>query len=205
MNLSRHATDERTDKIRPVESLTRREREVCRLVATGHTNRDIARCLGISAKTVETHRKNVMAKLSLRRRPELVRFAIDHGLLEGLPGGGLFRHCPVCRAEWDFRGEFLSDPSVSFVGYQPVNGGQPAGVMLFRHRDCGSNLPCPLEWFQELTGQPILGEPCAATGTKGELCLARTPALDCPLKCVCSFVWQISRIIEIWPKTKAAD
>jgi two-component system response regulator NreC len=65
-----------------VEPLTPREIEVLRLIAQGHTNRQTAEVLGISARTVETHRANIMGKLGLRGRVELVRYAIEHGLLE---------------------------------------------------------------------------------------------------------------------------
>ena len=62
--------------------LTRREREVCTLLAYGHTNAEIAEQLAISDRTVETHRANIMTKLGVKSRAELVRFAIVHGLLE---------------------------------------------------------------------------------------------------------------------------
>lgn len=62
--------------------LTPREREVCRLLAYGHTNAEIAEQLAISGRTVETHRSNIMAKLRVKSRAELVRFAIVHGLIE---------------------------------------------------------------------------------------------------------------------------
>jgi two-component system response regulator NreC len=61
--------------------LTRREQEVCSLLAYGHTNAEVARKLFISERTVESHRTNIMSKLNLKSRAELVRFAIDHGLL----------------------------------------------------------------------------------------------------------------------------
>ena len=63
-------------------ALTPREQEVCRLLAYGHTNLEIAGRLHISDRTVETHRANIMSKLDLRSRAELVRFALDHGLIE---------------------------------------------------------------------------------------------------------------------------
>jgi len=63
-----------------VDLLTPRETEVCTLLAYGHTNGEIAHKLFISERTVETHRTNLMAKLDLRSRAELVRFAIDNGL-----------------------------------------------------------------------------------------------------------------------------
>ncbi len=64
-----------------VEVLTEREREVCRLVALGHTNHEAGELLSISSRTVETHRRNLMARLDLRSRAELVRFALDNGLI----------------------------------------------------------------------------------------------------------------------------
>lgn len=61
---------------------TQREKEVLTLLAYGHTNGEIADKLCISERTVETHRTNIMSKLELKSRAELVRFAIDNGLLK---------------------------------------------------------------------------------------------------------------------------
>jgi DNA-binding NarL/FixJ family response regulator len=61
---------------------TPREQEVLTLLAYGHTNAEIAEKLCISERTVETHRTNLMSKLNLKSRAELVRFAIDNGLLK---------------------------------------------------------------------------------------------------------------------------
>jgi DNA-binding NarL/FixJ family response regulator len=64
------------------EVLTPREREVVKLIAEAHTNRQIAEVLHLSEKTVESHRGNVLRKLGMRDRVELVRYAIREGLLE---------------------------------------------------------------------------------------------------------------------------
>jgi DNA-binding NarL/FixJ family response regulator len=61
--------------------LTPRELETLRLVARGHSNKEIAGSLEIGVKTVETHRANAMAKLGLTSRAALVRFAVDEGWL----------------------------------------------------------------------------------------------------------------------------
>ncbi len=66
----------------PLEPLTPREREVLCLIAQGYTNRQIAEKLSISVRTVESHRANIIGKLGLRSRVELVRYAREHGLLE---------------------------------------------------------------------------------------------------------------------------
>lgn len=63
-----------------VESLTRRETEVLRLVAEGLTNREIGDRLEISPRTVETHRERVMGKLRIRTVAGLTRFVVEHGL-----------------------------------------------------------------------------------------------------------------------------
>lgn len=65
-----------------LELLSEREREVISLIALGHTNSEVATQLRISAKTVETHRAHIVEKLGLRTRADLVRFALDHGLLK---------------------------------------------------------------------------------------------------------------------------
>jgi len=63
------------------DPLSEREREVLRLLALGHTNQEIAKMLYISVRTAETHRAHIMQKLGLQTRAELVRHAIDRGLL----------------------------------------------------------------------------------------------------------------------------
>ncbi len=64
-----------------VDLLTPRQREILRLIAEGHTTHDIAVMLQISDKTVETHRSQLMRRLSLRDVTSVVRFAIRHGLV----------------------------------------------------------------------------------------------------------------------------
>lgn len=66
----------------PAEDLTPRELEVVKLIAEANTNRQIADALKLSEKTVESHRANVLAKLGMRDRVELVRYAIRRGLVE---------------------------------------------------------------------------------------------------------------------------
>ena len=66
----------------PRDELTPRELEVVKLIAEAHTNRQIADVLKLSEKTVESHRANVLHKLGMRDRVELVRYAIRRGLIE---------------------------------------------------------------------------------------------------------------------------
>ena len=63
------------------KNLSRREREVLRLLAQGHSNQQIATQIKVSVKTVETHRTRLSEKLGLKGRAELYRFAVESGLL----------------------------------------------------------------------------------------------------------------------------
>jgi DNA-binding NarL/FixJ family response regulator len=71
--------NERSDG--PSESLSAREREVLRLIAEGHSNNQIAERLGLSRKTVDTHRANAMRKLDLHDVTEVVKYALRTGLI----------------------------------------------------------------------------------------------------------------------------
>lgn len=64
------------------DKLTSREREIFQLIAEGYTNLAIARHLGLSVKTVETHRASIMKKLDLRDITHLVRYAVHRGLVD---------------------------------------------------------------------------------------------------------------------------
>ncbi len=66
----------------PSEPLTPREQEVLKLIAEAHTNREIGEILHLAEKTVESHRGNLLRKLGMRDRVELVRYAIRRGLVE---------------------------------------------------------------------------------------------------------------------------
>jgi two-component system, NarL family, response regulator NreC len=76
------AADAQAAQAADEDPLSDREREVLRLLALGHTNQEIAKTLFISVRTAETHRAHIMQKLRLTTRAELVRYAIQQGLLE---------------------------------------------------------------------------------------------------------------------------
>ena len=63
------------------ETLTTREREVLQLAAEGHTNTEIAARLGISSRTAEAHRSNLMHKLALHTQADLIRYALRRGII----------------------------------------------------------------------------------------------------------------------------
>jgi DNA-binding NarL/FixJ family response regulator len=66
----------------PIDALTPRQREVLQLLAEGHSAKDIASRLGISARTVEFHKYQIMETLGLHTNAELTHFAIKHGVVE---------------------------------------------------------------------------------------------------------------------------
>jgi two-component system, NarL family, response regulator NreC len=64
------------------DPLSEREHEILRLLALGHTNQEIASQLYLSVRTVETHRAHIMQKLRISTRAELVRYALERGVLD---------------------------------------------------------------------------------------------------------------------------
>jgi DNA-binding NarL/FixJ family response regulator len=73
----------RADKVnKPAATLSERESEVLRLIASGHSNKEIAGRLSLSVKTVEAHKANAMRKLGLRGRIDIVKYAVLQGWLE---------------------------------------------------------------------------------------------------------------------------
>ena len=90
VDLTRPGERRRNDEVRDAsrgsaaagqhKSLSRREAEVLRLLAQGHTNQEAADHLAVSVKTIETHRKRLGEKLGLKSRAELFRFALECGL-----------------------------------------------------------------------------------------------------------------------------
>lgn len=80
--LAAEALSKRTRGDPPVSRITDRETEVLRLMALGHSNKDIAAALGISVKTVEVHKTNAMRKLGFQGRIDVVRYALLQGWLQ---------------------------------------------------------------------------------------------------------------------------
>jgi len=72
---------QQAEKDDPYDSLTGREREILKLIAEGHSSREIAGALFISLKTVQGHRTKIMEKLDLPNRTELIKYAIRKGIV----------------------------------------------------------------------------------------------------------------------------
>jgi DNA-binding NarL/FixJ family response regulator len=71
--------------VRPETLVTERERQVLIHIASGRSNKLIARTLGLSVKTVEKHRANLMRKLTLHNAAAVTMFALKHGFIDAAP------------------------------------------------------------------------------------------------------------------------
>ncbi|HEY5915010.1 MAG TPA: helix-turn-helix transcriptional regulator [Verrucomicrobiae bacterium] len=193
------------EEITALSLLTRRERQVARLISLGHTNIEMGNLLHIHQKTVETHRNHLMTKLGLRTRADLVRFALAQGLLASGPKGRFFRACSGCTELWAVRSQFLSDHEVSYQGVEPGDAPNTPPAFIFLHRRCGARLSVDLESFIDLAGEPLLAAPSAQTGKAAEYCLAKVKEQPCSSRCSCAFVWRASQILSRWPRNRAAE
>jgi DNA-binding NarL/FixJ family response regulator len=79
--LNQYLDEIQAGRVPRYEQLSPREREVVQLIARGRTNKEIAKRLSISVRTVERHRSSIMNKLGLQNRAELIAYAVQHGLL----------------------------------------------------------------------------------------------------------------------------
>jgi len=80
---SPHAKDAEEPRVASAMPLTAREQEVARMVAAGKPSKEIARELGLSVRTVEKHRANLMAKIGVREVASLTRWCLQAGLIRG--------------------------------------------------------------------------------------------------------------------------
>jgi len=78
----REAAADGTQTVDAYETLTDREKQVLKLVAEGHSNKEIAELLAIGVKTAMSHREHVMGKLGVHGRTELIRFALRRGIIQ---------------------------------------------------------------------------------------------------------------------------
>jgi len=81
-SIARDILERPPEQLDSFEALTPRELEVLKLIAEGHTSKEIADLLVISIRTVERHRENMLQKLGMRDRVQLTRYAIRRGLVE---------------------------------------------------------------------------------------------------------------------------
>jgi DNA-binding NarL/FixJ family response regulator len=82
VNASMGAALASPEPVSPIADLTEREVEVLRMIALGHSNQEIAATLYLSVRTVETHRAHILRKLGLQTRADMVRVALESGLLD---------------------------------------------------------------------------------------------------------------------------
>ncbi|WP_445149711.1 response regulator [Baekduia sp. Peel2402] len=76
------------DENAPPDGLTEREAEILRLIALGHTNAEVGKLLHLSVRTIEARRAHVQQKTGRTGRPELVRYALERGLLDDVAASG---------------------------------------------------------------------------------------------------------------------
>jgi len=121
--------DQRASFPSVAKSITEREREVLTRIALGNSNKLIARDLGVSPKTVEKHRSNLMRKLQLHNAAAITMFAIRNGMAGSEPfGAQVFHVNPICGDEVTLR-VTLSDDGATVADILPSLTACRAGSM----------------------------------------------------------------------------
>ncbi len=115
----------------------------------------------------------------------------------------LFKECPNCHYQWPDRTTFLSDPTLSLVGYQANFGNLVAGYFLFNHDtpDCGTSLAVEAGAFTDMHSGPIFEERLTGTENCPGYCKIQKSLDPCSNKCECAYVRDVLQIVRHWPKS----
>ncbi len=108
---------------------------------------------------------------------------------------GSFLHCTVCDTDWETRGQFLSDETVSLVGYQANFIKLEKGLFLFNH-SCQTTLAVCVQSFADLHAGPVFAERLLRTSDCAGYCLHRNALQACPNKCECVYVRDILQQLQ---------
>lgn len=116
-----------------------------------------------------------------------------------------FKVCTLCKAVWNTREEFLSDPEIELAGYQVAYGDLKGGLFFFRHlkEGCYTTLALGVKDFTDLSDRPVLsshGKP--PEGCPG-FCVRKDSLDSCPNECECVWVRDILQVIRTREKQKA--
>jgi len=114
-----------------------------------------------------------------------------------------FKRCSKCGWDWASRKEFLGDPGIELVGYQPHFEDQELGFFLFTHTRCGTTLNLPVEPLRDLYGGPVITHREVPLETAQRYCIHAGSEDNCPTSCECLAIMELSRIIREWEITPA--
>ncbi len=109
-----------------------------------------------------------------------------------------FKTCTKCGAEWDFQSDFLSDPNIVFIGYQPHFEDSELAFFLFNHRECGTTLNVRFASLKNLESGSLIQQSGHSCDIYGDYCFQLGGHGVCPRVCRCDSVKNIIRTIEEW-------
>ena len=112
----------------------------------------------------------------------------------------IFKKCSGCGFIWDDRSLFLSDPDVSVAGYQVHFENLELGLFLFNHT-CGTTISLKAESFSDLYKGPVFKERKQGTSQCPGFCLHKDEIRPCPVKCECTYVREVLRLVNTWGKS----
>lgn len=109
-----------------------------------------------------------------------------------------FKTCSKCGWNWASRKDFLGDPTIELVGYQPHFEDHQLGFFLFTHTQCGTTLNIPVEFLRDLYGGPVVTHREVPPETAQSYCIHAGSGGSCPASCECLAIMELSRIIREW-------
>jgi hypothetical protein len=105
-----------------------------------------------------------------------------------------FKICKVCTGEWHSRDQFINDPLIVVIGYQPNFVKPVQGLFLFNH-NCGATLSISVAAFADLYDGPIYQQSKKGSEECSGFCLHRSEMRPCPASCECAYVREILALL----------
>ncbi len=114
-----------------------------------------------------------------------------------------FHRC-TCGTKWANRNDFLSDPDIRLVGYQPDFEVLKLGLLLFNHEICRTTIGCRVEAFADLQEGPTFSVRLTGTPECPGFCLHPDELRPCDAPCECAWVRRLLPVVEAYPKAGSA-
>ncbi len=110
--------------------------------------------------------------------------------------GDPFKTCNVCKTSWISRDQFLDDPEVRLIGYQPDFSILELGYLLFNHDKCNNTLAMHVKKFKSLHEGEIFTEMKHGSEDCKSYCLEESNLDVCPVKCKCRYVRDLMQVLK---------
>jgi hypothetical protein len=120
-----------------------------------------------------------------------------------------FKYCTCCQQSWSSRDDFLSDPQIKLIGYQPHFKNMQEGLFLFNHLNCATTISVISDKFRDLYTGPFYTDNKLSDQLNyddcPDFCLFKNKMHGCLQQCERAYVGEVIQIVTMWKKTEEVN